>query len=232
MNKSIIIIVAILFLPLSYGMGVKEIANSVGMIVHPIYITLGYAVAPILNVLFSLSFNIGLFLIFTVILSPIGFIILALSGIFKIATMFITYGFPLLYLVLGILGRNPNFFIGSIGDLIGHFFVDLGSLMTITIILIPLAALFIALGDMITLFGNGLSVWVVGDRFTAVQQFIGAFILLILLATSIVNILGCLTIVWIPFALLFSFILILLTNFVGLGTDILGQIITYAARFL
>ena len=230
MKKILVIILALFFIPWAQAISIREGANSIGMAVHPIYICLGYTVAPILNGLFSFFFNLGMSLTLTVICCPFGILFLLLSGFFKILTLPIIYGFPLIYSVLGIAGRNPNFFIGSIGDLIGHFFVDIGSLMALTVVCLPIAAVFISLGDMITLCGNGLSMVVVGNKFAAVQQFIGSVLLSFILFLAVMNIVLWGTLIWIPFSFLVSSLLILLTNVVGVGTDLIGQVITYSAR--
>jgi hypothetical protein len=157
---------------------------------------------------------------------PLCFVVpflLAIAGSLKCLTLPVVYGFPILFSFLGLLGGNPNFFIGGLGDLFGHFFVDLGSAMSLLLICMPCGAFFTACGDLITIFGNGLSVLVVGDTFTAIQQFAGAVILGVITLLSAFNIL-C----WVsPFSFIAALVLLICTNLVGLATDMLGQIITY-----
>ena len=220
----------LLSIPCVSGFGVREVANSFGVAIHPIYIFLAYTVAPVLNAIYSFLHSIGISLIFTIILSPIGLFSLILALFPRLLELSISFGFPILYTVLGVLGKNPNFFIGSLGDLIGHFFVELGSFLAGTVLLLPLAAISISLGDLITLTGNGLCVLVVGHRAKAIQQFLGAAFLLLMFCASILNALACITVIWIPLAFPISIILVLLANFVAFGTDLTGHITTYFIR--
>ncbi|MDY6985317.1 MAG: hypothetical protein SVE93_02790 [Candidatus Thermoplasmatota archaeon] len=139
----------------------------------------------------------------------------------------VVYCFPLLYSFLGLMGGNPNFFIGGIGDLLGHLFVDAGSSLSSLVLCLPLGSLFITCGDLITLCGNGLSVLVVGDLFTALQQFFGAFMLSIITLISILNLCLYCTVVCTPCSYIVALALGICTDLIAIATDLLGQGITY-----
>jgi hypothetical protein len=222
--KCIALALLLLFAPVAYAQ--NNTADRIGAAVHPLYISLAYTCVPLFNEVSSVCSSLGM----SLCLPPLCFVapfLLAIAGFLKCLTLPVVYGFPVFFSFLGLLGGNPNFFIGGLGDLFGHFFVDLGSTMSLLLVCMPCGAFFTACGDLITIFGNGLSVLVVGDIFTAVQQFAGAAILGIITLLSALNILGWLTIIWIPFSFIAALVLLICTNLVGLGTDILGQIITY-----
>jgi hypothetical protein len=222
--KCLALVLLLLIAPVAYAQ--SNTADRIGAAVHPLYIVLAYTCVPLLNEVSSVCLSLGQSLCFP----PLCFVVpllLVIAGSLKCLTLPVVYGFPILFSFLGLLGGNPNFFIGGLGDLFGHFFVDLGSTMSLLLICMPCGAFFMACGDLITIFGNGLSVLVVGDKFTAIQQFVGAAILGVITLLSFLNVCGWITVVWIPFSFMVSIILVVCTNLVGLATDMLGQIITY-----
>jgi len=225
--KPFIIAIFLLSLPAALAQNPAENpANIAGSVLHPLYIFLAYTCVPALNVMYSLCASIGLSMLFS-LLCPLSIISLSCAGVFKFLTLPVVYCFPILYTLLGILGGNPNFLVGGIGDLLGHFFVDLGSVLSMFSCL-PLGTLCIALGDLITLCGNGFSVLVVGGISTALQQFFGAFMLSIITLMSFLNLCLCCTVVCAPFSYVVALILGICTNLVALCTDMLGQVITYS----
>ncbi|MDY6985587.1 MAG: hypothetical protein SVE93_04200, partial [Candidatus Thermoplasmatota archaeon] len=158
---------------------------------------------------------------------PLSILFFLASGLIKMLTWPVVYCFPLLYSFLGLMGGNPNFFIGGIGDLLGHLFVDAGSSLSSLILCLPLGSCFITFGDLITLCGNGFSVLVVGDLFTALQQFFGAFMLSIITLLSILNLCPCCICCCAPCSCIFALVLEICTDLIALATDLLGQVITY-----
>jgi len=225
--KPFIIALLLLSLPAALAQSpVNNLANTAGSALHPLYIFLAYTCVPALNEIYSICASIGLSMLFSP-LCPISIILLPCALVFKALTLPVVYCFPALYTLLGILGGNPNFFIGGLGDLFGHCFVNLGSALSMCSCLPP-GTLCIALGDLITLCGNGFSVLVVGDISTALQQFLGAFMLSIITLISFLNLCLCCTIVCAPCSYIFALLLGICTNCVALGTDMLGQVITYS----
>jgi hypothetical protein len=226
--KPFIIAIFLLSLPAALAQNpARTPANIVGSVLHPLYICLAYTCVPALNEVYSICVSIGLGMLCSP-LCPLSIILLSCAGVFKLLTLPVVYCFPILYTLLGILGGNPNFLIGGLGDIFGHLFVDLGSALSMSIICLPLGALCIALGDLITLCGNGLSVLVVGDISTALQQFCGAFVLLVITILSALNLGLCCTVVCAPLSYIAAFFLGICTNLVALATDMLGQVITYS----
>jgi len=220
--RSLLVPLILLLAPLAYAQ--IPVANTVGAALHPVYILLAYTCVPALNELSSFCSVLSSCLLCTP-LWPLAIILFCSSGFLTCLTLPIVYGFPTVYTLLGALGGNPNFFIGGLGDLFGHFLVDLGSVISSCVLCLPLGALLFSSGDFITLCGNGLSVAVVGDMLTASQQFLGAAVLGAMALCNLMNV--CCCFICYPCSFVIALISMLCTNCVALGTDLLGQAITY-----